>query len=342
MGSNVTLKQIADALSVSTMTVSRAINNRGSVDEKTRQIVLQKAEELGYTPNHIAKSLVSKRTYTIGVVLPEISHSFFPRVIRGLEEVATRMNYQLILTHSAETFEREKKAVETLRAKRVDGIMVSSCIQNPADIEYYRQVAKTGTPFVFFDRCVDGIGISCISVNDKTGARQITQHLIDLGHKKIAHLSGPLGGSIGQKRFEGFKEALSENGIEWDKNLVAESGYQEEGGYKAMKKLFKLPQSKWPTAVMAVNDPAAFGAIEAIKEKGLRIPEDISIVGFSDDIRAELLPVPLTTVQQPAYEVGKKAAEKLIRLIENENELHENIEIYTKLLVRSSCGAVNN
>lgn len=337
MSSNVTLKQIAKELGLSAMTVSRAINNKENVDEKTRKKVLAKAKSMGYTPNHLAKSLVSQKTFTIGVVIPEISHSFFPEVVRGIEEVTYEKSYQLILTHSAEKFEREQSAIETLRAKRVDGIMIS-CSQTTNDSSYYKNLKNIGVPIVFFDRCIDGIGLSCITVNDKTGAKQITQHLIDHGYKRIAHLKGPQGVSIGKKRFEGFKEALTESGLQLEDKLVVETGFQEEGGYKAMKKILELPREDWPEAVMAVNDPAAFGAIEAIKEVGLSIPDDIAIVGFSDDIRAELLPVPLTTVQQPAYEVGKKAAQKLIRLVDDDQEKHENIEILTNLMIRSSCG----
>lgn len=338
MSSNVTLKQIAEALGISAMTVSRAINNKKNVDEKTRKKILDKAKSMGYTPNHLAKSLVSSKSFTIGVVVPEISHSFFPEVIRGIEEVFYQKNYQLILTHSAEQADREQKAIQTLRSQRVDGIMVS-CSQNTTDFGFYQGLESNGVPIVFYDRCIEGIGFSCVSVDDKEGAKKITQHLIDHGYSRIAHLSGASGISIGRKRLEGFKEAMSENGIEIIDELVVEASLQEKGGYEAMSEILDLPQEKWPRAVFAVNDPAAFGAIEAIKEKGLRIPEDIAIVGFSDDIRAELLPVPLTTVHQPAYEVGKQAAHKLLSLIEDENEKHENIEVLTELRIRSSCGA---
>lgn len=337
MSSNVTLKQIAEALGISAMTVSRAINNKQNVDVKTRKKVLEMAKKMGYTPNHLAKSLVSSKSYTIGVVVPEISHSFFPEVIRGIEEVTYQKNYQLILTHSAEQSDREKKAIETLRSKRVDGIMIS-CSQNTTDVSYFEDLKSNGIPVVFFDRCIEGMGFSCISVDDKAGAKKITQHLIEHGYTKIAHLAGTQSISIGKKRLEGFKEALGENEIEINDELIVEAGLQEKGGYEAMSKILDYPKEKWPRAVFAVNDPAAFGALEAIKEKGLSVPKDVAIVGFSDDIRAELLPEPLTTVHQPAYEVGKKAAVKLLSMIENENEKAENIEVLTELKIRSSCG----
>lgn len=338
MSSNVTLKQIAEALGISAMTVSRAINNKKNVDEKTRKKILDKAKSMGYTPNHLAKSLVSSKSFTIGVVVPEISHSFFPEVIRGIEEVTYQKHYQLILTHSAEQADREQKAIETLRSQRVDGIMVS-CSQSTTDFEFYQELESNVVPLVFYDRCIDDIGFSCISVDDKEGAKKITQHLIGHGYKRIAHLKGAQGISIGRKRLEGFKEAMTENGLEIIDELIVEASLQENGGYEAMSQILNLPKEKWPRAVFAVNDPAAFGAIEAIREKGLSIPEDIAIVGFSDDIRAELLPVPLTTIHQPAYEVGKQAAHKLLSLIEDENEGRENIEVLTELRIRSSCGS---
>lgn len=338
MSSNVTLKEIAQELGLSTMTVSRAINNKGNVEKGTRDKILAKAKSMGYTPNYLAKGLVSKKTFTIGVVIPEISHSFFPEALRGIEEVVYEGGYQLILTHSAEQFEREKKAIEMLKSKRVDGIMISSS-QTKNDYSYYESLKNSGIPFIFFDRCIEGLGVSCISVNDKIGSKKITQHLIDHGYKKIAHLSGPINVSIGKKRYEGFEEAMEENGLAINDKWIVESGFQEEGGKLAMEKILSAPRKDWPEAIFAVNDPSAFGAIEALKGHGLSIPEDMAIVGFSDDIRAELLSTPLTTVKQPAYRVGKKAAEKLISIITSDTEHAENIEVLTELRIRNSCGA---
>ncbi|MDG5767146.1 LacI family DNA-binding transcriptional regulator [Balneolales bacterium ANBcel1] len=338
-GSNVTLKEVAKALGVSTMTISRAINNRPNVEENTRKRIIEKAREMGYTPNHVAKSLVSSKTYTIGVTIPEISHAFFPEVVRGIEEATYNMNYQLFLANTAESFEREINAIDSLRSKRVDGIMVSSS-QTEDDYSYYRQVINSGLPFVFFDRCIEDIGASCVGVNDTSGSRQITEHLISHGYRKIAHLSGPRRVSIGMKRLQGYLAAMQSHQLPIEDEWIVESGFQESGGYRAMKELLALPQELRPRAVVAANDPVAFGAMDAIREQGLSIPHDVAIVGFTDDVRAELISCPLTTVHQPAYEVGKKAAKKLIRTIENKNEPVENIEVITSLKIRSSCGCM--
>jgi DNA-binding LacI/PurR family transcriptional regulator len=338
LSSNVTLKQIAEALGVSAMTVSRVINNKANVDEKTRARVLAKAKSMGYTPNHVAKSLVSKKTQTIGVVIPEIHHVFFSEVVSGIEAVVYENNYQLFLTNSAEDVAREKNVIEALRSKRVDGILLS-CAENSKDFEYYKKLINSGLNIVFFDRCVENIGASCVSVDDENSSYLITSHLIGHGYDKIAHLSGPENLSVGRERLRGYKRALEEHQLPVKDEWIVESGFREDGGYNAMYKLFELPKSEWPRAVVAINDPAAIGAMKAINEHGLSIPDEIAIVGFSDDIRAELMPCPLTTVDQPAFALGKKAAEKLIRSIENDDEPIENIELLTQMKIRSSCGA---
>lgn len=335
----VTAKEVAEKLGISTMTVSRVMNKRANVDEDTRTRVLEAAQELGYSPNHIAKSLVLRRTHTIGVVVPEITHSFFPEAIRGIEEVAYQARYHVILTHSAELADREKDAILTLEANRVDGILISTA-QSVEDYDLYRQVIQLGMPIVFFDRCVRGIGASCVSIDDEESACRITKHLIDHGYERIAHLCGPQKVSIGRARLTGFKKALREKGTPAYNELIIESGFQEADGYVAMERLLRLPVHLQPRAVVAVNDPAAFGAIKAIHEKGLRVPDDIALVGFSDDIRAALVLAPLTTVRQPAYEVGKRAAQKLIAVIEGTSPDIEDIVVKTDVVIRRSCGCV--
>jgi len=337
LSSDVTLKQIAEALGVSAMTVSRALNNRSNVEESTRERILEKAEEMGYTPNHVAKSLVSRKTYTIGVVIPQISHVFFSQVISGIEEVAYKFNYQLLLTNSAENYEREKKSIEALKSKRVDGILIS-CAENSRDFKYYKQIVDSGLPLVFFDRCVKNIGASCVSVNDIESSKAITEHLIEHGYKKIAHLAGSRQVSVGVDRLKGFKSALKKHKIPVNEKWIIESGFREDGGYDAMSKILDMPKDQWPRAVVAVNDPAAFGAVKAINDRSLSIPKDIALVGYSDDIRSDLISPPLTTVKQPATELGKLAAEKLIRIIENDSEPVEEIELKTSLIIRKSCG----
>lgn len=334
----VTLKEVAVALGVSTMTVSRAINNRPNVDPKTKQDILEVAQKMGYTPNHVAKSLVSSRTYTIGVVIPEISHSFFPDVVHGIEEATKDRTYQIFLTNTSESFDTERKAIDALRSKRVDGILISTSLTNQ-DTSYYRLIVKSGLPIVFFDRCVYDIGASCIGVNDRVASRQITEHLIGLhGHAKIGFISGSKQVSIAKDRYDGFVDAMTSNGRVIDPTCVIEHGFNEKSGFEAMNMLLALPAEQRPRAVVAVNDPVAIGAMDAIKNAGLRVPDDIAIVGFTNDIRAELMYSPLTTVHQPANEIGQEAAAKLIRTIENKDEPVEHLVLDAKLVIRKSCG----
>lgn len=338
MSFDVTLKQIAEALDVSTMTVSRALNNRENVSEETRKKVLGKARTMGYIPNELAKSLVSRKTNTIGVVIPKITHAFFPEVVRGIEEVTKTHNYQLFLTNSDEQFTLEKEAVNTLQAKRVDGILVSTSITNQ-DHSFYDDILKSGTKLVFFDRYIDSFEVSRVSVNDYESSRQITEHLINVHeYDKIGYLQGPENVSIAEQRYKGYREALAAHDIPVNDSWIIPGGFQETDGYQAMHKILELSEQRRPQAILAVNDPSAIGAMKALKEAGLLIPEDIALVGFTDDIRASYLEVPLTTVQQPAYILGKRAAQKLIQTIEEENEPIENIEILTSLKIRKSCG----
>jgi len=332
-------KEIATRLGISMMTVSRALNGRPHVDKKTRDRVLAVARKLGYTPNHIARSLVLKKTNTIGVVVPEISHSFFPEVIRGIEDAVYAAAYHLILTHSAEDYSREQDAINTLESKRVDGLLISTA-QTVTDHSTYIEAIRLGLPIVFFDRVVPNIGASCVSIDDEDCSAQITEHLLHHGYRQIAHLSGPPTVSIGKERLNGYQKALERNGLKVRSDLVAQSGFHEKGGYSAMEKLLRLPPRERPDAVVAVNDPAAFGAMKIIQEHRLRIPMDIAIVGMSDDVRAELMPTPLTTIHQPGYEIGKTAAQTLIAEIEGKSEPGRRIIVRTELVVRKSCGCL--
>ncbi|HKI47383.1 MAG TPA: LacI family DNA-binding transcriptional regulator [Balneolales bacterium] len=338
MNNRITIRQIARELGISAMTVSRALNNRSNVDENTRKRVLETAKRMGYKPNHIARSLTTKRTFTIGVVLPKMSHSFFPDAIRGIEEIAYQKNYQLILTHSSEDATRETIVIESLVSKRVDGILISSA-QNVKDLKHYNELLESNYPVVFFDRWMPGLAASSVRTNDEECAMLITRHLIEKhGYTKIAHISGPGNVSIGADRLMGFRRAMEEARIPIHKNWIVEAGFDEKTGYDAAKKLLSLPKEILPEAIFAVNDSTAFGAMEAIYEEELKIPDDIAIVGFSDDKQDKLLNPPLTTVHQPAYEEGKRATQILIDMIEGKSKSIEDVVVKSYLVIRKSCG----
>lgn len=330
---------VAKASGVSIMTVSRVFSGKANVDEKTRAKVMTAARRIGYRPNLIARSLALSRTRTIGVVIPEISHSFFPEAIRGIEEVATTAGYHLLLMHSAEAAGREYAALHTLESNRVDGILLSVA-QDADNARPYTRVMQTGTPLVFFDRCVRGIGAPCVSIDDEESARVLTHHLIGHGYKRIAHLAGPGHLAISRDRAAGYRRAHAEAGLVCDPALTVTAGFHEDAGHAAMLSLVRLPRGRRPRAVVAINDPAAYGAIRAITAAGLNVPEDIAVVGFSDDLRASLMPVPLTTIRQPAYELGLAAARSLIAAIEGRREPGKDHVVRAELIVRASCGCV--
>ncbi len=338
MNNRITIRQIARELGISAMTVSRALNNRSNVDENTRKRVLETAKSMGYRPNHIARSLTTKRTFTIGVVLPKVSHSFFPDAIRGIEEVAYQKDYQLILTHSSEDATREIKVIESLVSKRVDGILISSA-RNVRDLKHYNELLESSYPVVFFDRWIPGLAASSVRTNDEECARLITNHLIEKhGYQKIAHISGPGNVSIGAERLRGFRRAMEEHQLAINESWIVEAAFDENTGYEATKKLLNLPKEELPRAIFAVNDSTAFGAMEAIYDDELRIPEDVALVGFSDDKQDKLLNPPLTTVHQPAYEEGKRATQILIDMIEGKSTTIEDVIVKSHLVIRKSCG----
>lgn len=340
MASDITLQEIADELGVSKMTVSRAINNQSKVSEEMRKKVLEKAEKMGYTINYVAKSLASKRTSTIGIVVPGIRNSFFPEVIGGIEEIIYEMNYHLILTHSAEDWYREVDSLETLQARRVDGILISVA-ESIKNYNHYKKIIDANIPLVFFNRCVEGIGATCVKINDKYSASQITNHLIEVhGYKDIGYLSGPDKISTSRERKDGFLTAMKDQGLKVKDEWIIEAGFHEDGGYQAMKTILEKSAHRRPKAIVAVNDQIAYGAMEAIYEQGLNIPKDIAVVGFTDDIRSgsNLIQCPLTTIKQPTYNLGKKAAAELINAIENGDNPVGTFELETELVIRKSCG----
>lgn len=321
------------------MTVSRALNGRPNVEERTRQKVIEGAHKYGYTPDHIARSLTLRRTKTIGVLIPEISYSFFPEVIRGIDDAVYAAGYHLIFAHSAEDENRELDAITTLKSKRVDGLLISKA-QTVTDNSAYSEAIRLGIPIVFFDRVVEGLGATCVSIDDEDCCSLVTEHLVGHGYKAIAHLSGPLNVSIGRGRRRGYQKALRHNNIKYRTELVVQSGLRESGGYRAMEMLLELPPRQRPDAVVAVNDPSAFGAMKAIKDHGLRIPQDIAIVGIADDLRSEIMFSPLTTIRQPAYKIGETAAAALISEIEGKEKSGRKIIVDTEIVLRKSCGCL--
>ncbi len=330
----ITITDIARKLGISTSTVSRALNDHPDISPETKRKVKEVAKELNYRPNPFAQSLKSNRTSTIGVIVPEIKHDFFSSAISGIEQVAYNSGYTIILCQSNESFEREVVNTNLLIHHRVAGLIVSIS-QNTKSGEHFNDVIKKGVPLVFFDRTCEDVDTYKVVIDDKQSAYNAVTYLIQKGYRNIAHFAGPSGLDICKKRMSGYVDALIQNGLQVNKELILYGGLHELDGYDAMSEL--LEKNIIPDAIFAVNDPVAIGAFQKIKEAGLKIPDNVAIVGFSNNKITTLVDPPLTTVNQPSFEMGKKAAEILINIIENKNVLDtKEIILNAELIIRSS------
>lgn len=330
-----TITDIAKTLGISTSTVSRALSDHRDIKTSTKNRVKKLAKELNYKPNLIAQSLKSNKTNIIGVIVPEIKHDFFASSISGIEEVAYDSGYTIIVCQSNESFEREVLNTNALIRQRVDGIAasISQCTTNG---DHFNAVIERGIPLVFFDRDIKGVNTSKILIDDEKSAFMAVAHLIEKGYRKIAHFAGPKGLSVSNNRLNGYIRALKKAHIAVDNGLISYGGMHENDGYDSMDCLLKKKIKH--DAIFAVNDPVAIGAYQRIKEAGLKIPGDIGIVGFSNNKIASLVEPAMTTVHQPSFEMGKKAAELLIEMIEGKkgSVKPKTIILETKLIVRCS------
>lgn len=331
-----TMRRIAEELGVSVTTVSKVLNAHGDIGPATRARVLAKVEELGYRPNAVARSLSLRRTHTLGVVIPDLMHSFFVEVIAGLESVVSDRGYGLLLCSSGEDARKERRELEMLRSRQVDGLVVASADAGNTDL--LQQFSSLGSALVMIDRD-DHPELRChrVLTDDLLVGRLATEHLLSLGRRAVAHLAGPPF-IHARRRVEGYREALRHHGLSVNPAFVVEAGFLEAGGYEAMKRL--LATQPGIDAVFAANDPTAIGAMKAIWEAGLRVPDDIAVVGAGDVWHADLLRVPLTTVGWSKEELGKRAAELILDQIgPHPDGPFERVIVPPQLVVRASSGA---
>ena len=327
-----TIKEVARKARVSVATVSRVLNNSPLVKADTRRKVLKIVKELEYFPNVFARGLSKNKTEIIGLVVPPspflFSAYFFNEILRGVEFTVSRNNYKLLLNVDQSGF--EKNGVATLFDQRqVDGVII---VAMPLDA-----LAKTGLKDKKFPLVLIGTHapkFNCVYADNINGAFSATRHLIDLGHRRIAIINGVMNGSDGQERFRGYKKALLRNNIEYRQELVGVGNFRQEDAYKSMKDLLHL--KPLPTAVFIANDLMAIGAMKAVREKGLRVPNDVSIVGFDDIDLATFVDPPLTTIRQPMFDIGRVAVENLITLIDKKESKHTQRVLKTKLIIRES------
>jgi LacI family transcriptional regulator len=329
----VTLEDIARELNVSKMTVSRAINNHPEISRQTRERILATAQKMKYRPNQFARALTTNHSYLIGIVVPDLMHSYFAEICRGVESQARPVGYQNLICSTDEESRKEKEEIEALLS-RTDGLIVASALP-ASEVKFYRRLLSDGANIVLIDRVLDGLRCSAVTTDDVEVGRLATEHLIKLGHKKIGHLRGP-DVSTSLKRLQGYRETMTKTRL---KPRVRECGFTESDGRSAMQQW--IAKGDLPTAIFAANDPAAIGAMTALNEAGLKVPEDIAFVGAGNIHYGDMLRVPLTTVSWSKSAMGQEAANLLLQLITGKKK-HRTITVAPELLIRSSCGANND
>ena len=328
-----TIVDIAKKLGISPSTVSRALSDHPDVKKDTKELVQKIAKELFYSPNPIARSLKSNRTSTIGVIVPEIEHDFFSSAISGIEDIASQSNYTIILCQSNENYEREIENTKLMIRHRVAGVIVSISL-NTKKSDHFQELAKRRIPLVFFDRVCDDMEACKVVIDDYQSAHDAVKFLIDKGRKRVVHFAGSKEVGIYSKRGKGYVDAVRENGLPVRELPMLNGEHYEKHGYDSMDSLIR--SGEVPDAIFAVNDSVALGAFQRVKEAGLKIPGDVAIIGFSNDKVTRLVDPPMTTVDQPSMEIGRKAAGILIDAIENRLKGPQTYVIPTKLIVRGS------
>lgn len=319
----VTIKDIAKALGLSTSTISRALRDSHEISAETKQLVLECAEKLNYKPNPIALSLKEKRSRSIGIVVCEIANSFFSQVINGIESIAYDRGYNVIVSQSHESYEREVVDLQFLSSRSVDGIIISLATET-TDLSHIKALHDRGMPIVLFDRITEEINTHKVIVDNYRGAYDATEHLIKNGFKRIAALAGSEFLSITSERLAGYNDALKAHGLEYSKEYVQHCYY---GGMvfseveEAVNKLLTL--KKRPDAIITTSDKLTTGCLRTLKRRGISIPDEMGMIGFSNYDIAELVDPPLTVIRQPAEEMGKAATELLLQLVESKRPVKE-------------------
>lgn len=332
--SQVTIKDIARILGISPSTVSRALKDHPDINIDTKRAVNELASKLKYHPNAVALSLKNSRSYTIGVIIPEIVHYFFSSVISGIEDVASRKGYTVIFCQSNESYEREVANARTLLSHRVDGVLVSVSKETKT-FDHLVELQEGGVPLVFFDRIAPDFNADQVIIDDMEASYKATRHLIESGRTRIAHFAGPQNLVIGRDRLQGYLNALTEASLPIDNRLIIEADTYEKARNAVIE---MIEQGTVPDGIFAVNDLTAIGAMQTIQKKGYLIPEDISIVGFSDGRFSGITDPNLTSVDQHGYEMGTTAAEMLFDRILSSEAVYipEKKVLSADLIIRGS------
>ena len=329
----ITIKDIAKMADVSTATVSKIVNHKDqNISQATRQKVLDLIEIHNYVPNRVASSMITKKTHSIGLIIPDITNPFFPEVARGVEDYANKEGYHVVLCNSDNDLDKEVSYIGMLQEKMVDGIIfTSSSLRNKISKEFI----KLQIPVITVDRDITGMRAQGkITVDNTSGAYQGVSYMIERGYKKILHLGGPMTSKPALDRFEGYKNALDDHGIKYDERLFFEGSYNADWGYEGV--IEAISNNVEFDGIFCGNDMIAIGAIKALNEKGISVPGKVGVMGFDDIYMATVVTPNLTTVCQPNYQMGYKAAEMLIELIRHPETKMTDVVLTTKLVIRES------
>jgi LacI family transcriptional regulator len=330
----VTIKDVAREAGVSVATVSRVWNEAAFVSTATRQRVAAVAARLGYSPHGAARSLITRTTHALGVLLPDLYGEFFSEIIRGIDHTAQAAGYHILVSSSHDSKDEIDAALRSMRG-RVDGLIIMS-----PDLEARRtlQTLQGSFPVVLLNGGAEAKAFDTITIENHEGAREMTRHLIARGHRRIAMVCGPQRNYDAAERLRGYHTALTESGIEHEASLVVRGDFSELSGYGAVSQLLELEPR--PTAIFAANDSMAIGALSALREAGLRVPDDVAVAGFDDIPLARYMNPPLSTVHVDISQLGERAAALLLTSLRKGNRPHQQLQLSTTLVIRASCGGL--
>jgi len=333
-----TINDIAKEAGVAKSTVSKVLNEQRGVSQETRRKVLKAVKKLNYHPSVIARSLKSKRTKAVGLILPNIINPFFPAILKGVEDTAIENGYVVVFCDSDDRKEKESLYFQIFENRWVDGIIFSGITGDKQEEKYIRSIHEKGTPVVLIDREIEDYFTNVVMIDNKRAGFDATSYLLKLGHRKIGCITGPQNIKIFVKRLEGYRRALEKYNVDFNPDLVEEGDLSIESGRSATKKLLKKKITF--TAIFASTDLMAIGCIRELQENGIKIPSDVSVIGIDNIPLASLVTPSLTTIAQPAYEMGVEAMNLLIKNIEKRGVLKSKIILPTELVVRKSTKPV--
>ncbi|HLU85161.1 MAG TPA: LacI family DNA-binding transcriptional regulator [Vicingaceae bacterium] len=330
-----TIKDIANVLGITPSAVSKALNNHPRISDKTKTAVLQIAKNLDYQPNYLASALRKGKSNLVGVIIPKANSHFFSSIIEKIEEVLNNKGYNVIIAQSNESYEKECKSIDALLYTQVDGI-IASMANETVKLDYYEKIKSKGIPLILFDRGENDLNVDYVGIDDYLSSQMVIEHLVAQGSKRIAHIAGFSHTRIYKNRIRGYRDALEKFGLPIEDSLIVESNLRIEDGRKIMKQLLELKER--PDAVYAAGDYAALGALQVMQENNIRVPDDMALVGFSNEPFTSLVTPSISSIEQHSEQIGQIAAKTLLKRIEtkNKNVSLNKLILQPELIVRAS------